>query len=617
MKIDLPSYEGSDLGANYTKKGTEFVVWAPLSNKTLLKLETKPNTFENLEMTREENGVFRLFVKGDLLNRKYKYIVDNNGKIQEANDPWGKGASFNSEYSAVVDINKIVKMGKITPKTQTKTPNEAIVYEVHIRDFTEDKHSDIKDKRHYLGMVEPNRKTTGGRPAGLDYLKFLGITHVQILPIHDYLGADDRDYSKEYNWGYNPISYFALEGSYSKNPEIPMSRLEEFKTMVNEFHKNDIKVIIDVVYNHIYDHETCAMQKIVPNYFLRFFPDGKLSQSSGCGNDLASEKPMMRKMIIESLKYLVDVFDVDGFRFDLMGIMDIDTINQAYDECKALKENIIFYGEGWDMPSALKSEERASMNNAIKMPNIGFFNDFFRDTVKGPTFADTLNKKGYIGGNLSKVDHIPYCLLGSVTNKPFKGKFEFAHQSVNYVECHDNNTLFDKLQASNPEESVETILQRIKLANSLVMYSFGIPFFHMGQEIGQSKFGLENSYNVKKVNNMSWKLLDERWDMACYFSMLTYLRKNKLPFLTYDLAKNIDIFTVQKWGNDILCLYSDKKELIAPYNKIVIIINPTNKNQPYELNDYYTYLSSNTKGLEQVIIKRGIIPACSTQVLFI
>lgn len=617
MDINLPSYNGSDLGANYTKKGTEFVVWAPLSNQTYLNLEIKPNKFTKIEMTKEDNGVFRTFVKGNLLNRRYRYIVNNNGVITETNDPWGKGTSFNSEYSAVVDIEAVKKLGNVIPSTPCESPNDAIVYEVHIRDFTEDKHSDIQDKRHYLGMIEEGRKTLGGHPAGIDYLKFLGITHVQILPIHDYLGADDKDYSLEYNWGYNPISYFALEGSYSKAPEIPMSRLLEFKEMVNGFHKNDIRVIIDVVYNHIYDHETCFMQKLVPDYFLRFFKDGKLSQSSGCGNDLASEKPMMRKMIIESLKYLVEVYDVDGFRFDLMGINDIETINMAYEACKEIKKDIIFYGEGWDMPSALPSEKRASMNNAKKMPNIGFFNDLYRDTIKGPTFPDQLAQKGYIGGNLEKVDLIPYCLLGSVTNKPFKGKFLYAHQSVNYVECHDNNTLFDKLQASNPEEPVETILKRITLANSMVMYSFGIPFFHMGQEIGQSKFGLENSYNVKKVNNMSWALLDERFDMACYFSMIAYLRKFKLPFLRYDIEKNIDIFTVQKWGNDILCLYSDNKELIAPYNKIVIIINPTNKNQPYELDDYYRYLSSNSKGLGEIYIKRGIIPACSTQVLYL
>ena len=612
MNVNYKPYFGDDLGATYTKKGTTFVLWAPASTSVTLNLEEKEHDFRKIPLEQIEEGVFKVEVKGDLLNKKYFYTVINNGKEVITNDPWAKGTSLNSQYSAVVDVDKVMKMKTVKPKYQLRSPMDAIIYELHIRDFTEDKNSDIADKRHFLGLVEENRKTLGGHPAGLDYLKYLGITHIQILPVMDFGGTDDINPMISYNWGYNPISYFALEGSFSHSPAIPQSRLVEFKTMINKLHKNNIRVIMDVVYNHVYEYKHTSWQKLVPDYFFRFNDDGSISQSSGCGNDFASEKPMGRKMIIDSIKYFINVFDVDGFRFDLMGISDYETINMAYEEAKKLKSDIIFYGEGWNMPTALPERLRASADNFEQMPNVGFFNDTFRDVIKGATFD--LGAKGFISGEPINADMIEYVLKGGVVDGPYRHRFLSPNQSINYVECHDNNTLYDKLVVANYGEDDTAILNRIKFANCLVMFSLGVPFFHMGQEIGQSKFGIGNSYNVIKVNNMSYKLLDQRFDMAMYFHLLTALRK-KLNFLREDDIGSISkMFHLRKWNDDLYMALEENSERLKPYSKVMVIINPTSETKHYELDDYYIYISAKKiNNSTPIYTKHGIIPASSMQ----
>lgn len=615
MNVDYKPYFGDDLGATYTKKSTKFVLWAPVSTSVTLNLEEKEHEFRQIPLEEVEQGVFKIEVKGDLLNKKYFYSVINNDKEVITNDPWGKGTSLNSQYSAVVDIEKIKKMKNIKPKYQIKSPVDAIIYELHIRDFTEDKNSDIADKRHFLGLVEENRKTLGGHPAGLDYLKYLGITHIQILPVMDFGGTDDINPMMSYNWGYNPISYFALEGSFSHSPAIPESRLVEFKTMINKLHKNNIRVIMDVVFNHVYEYKNTSWQKLVPDYFFRFNDDGSISQSSGCGNDFASEKPMARKMIIDSIKYFVSVFDVDGFRFDLMGISDYDTINMAYEEAKKIKNDVIFYGEGWNMPTALPERLRASADNFERMPHIGFFNDTYRDVIKGATFD--LGAKGFISGEPINPDMLEYVFKGGVVDGPYRHRFLSPNQSINYVECHDNHTLYDKLIVANYGEDDASILNRIKFANTLTMFSLGVPFFHMGQEIGQSKFGIGNSYNVMKVNNMSYKLLDQRFDMVIYFHLIALLRK-QLSFLREndDVDAIKKMFKLERKESGLYVASEENNIKIAPYQKIMIIINPTNEAKNYELDDYYIHVSAKKiNNTTPIYIKHGILPACSVQLL--
>ena len=610
-------YDGDDLGAIYSKESTSFALWAPLASTVILKIE-EDGAFHHHRMIRGDKGVYRLTLKGDYLNARYHYLVTNSGVTAETNDPYGKGASFNSEYSAVVDIDVIKKMKNIPLKTEMPLKSHAIIYETCIRDFTEDKNTDIVNKGKYLGMVEAGKKTVKGNPAGLDYLKYLGITHVQILPIMDFYGNDDRDISKSYNWGYNPISFFAVEGSYSTIPEDPMNRLIELKTMVDTLHKNDIRVVMDVVYNHLYEYMYTSFEKTVPNYFYRRRPNGLNSCASGCGDDFASERKMARKAIIDSLKYFTEVFDIDGFRFDLMGLMDIETVNRGYETCQKIKKDTIFYGEGWNMGYELPQDQKACSDNASKMPNIGFFNDLYRDVMRGGNFKDNITVPGFVGGDFSRKDQVNYVLRGSTIDIPFGHRFLDYNQSLNYVECHDNNTLYDKLSFSNPNDDEATLLKRVKFANKLVLLSFGMPFIHMGQEIGLSKSGLDNTYNVLKINNMDWKLIDERWEMVEDIKKNISTRKALFEIWAAPKEKKVleQIYT-QYWDNNVIAYYSNKEGLMTGTKKIALLINPTTKMITYELDDYYrAFIDISYKG-DKINMKNGVLPPLGISVLYV
>ncbi len=610
-------YDGDDLGATYSKNETKFCLWAPLASEVRLKFEDKDG-FHLRSMERTDKGVFRVTLKGDYLNARYHYLVTNSGVTSETNDPWGKGVSFNSEYSVVIDVEQIKKMRNIKPTTKINKMSEAIIYETSIRDFTEDKNTDIVNKGKYLGLCETNRKTLKGNPAGLDYLKLLGITHVQILPVMDFYGNDDRDSSKSYNWGYNPISFFALEGSYSTKPEDAMNRLIEFKTMVDTLHKNNLRVVMDVVYNHLYEYMYTSFEKVIPNYFYRRRPNGLPAIASGCGNDFASEKKMARKAIIDSLTYFTDIFDIDGYRFDLMGLMDIETINKGYELCKKIKNDVIFYGEGWNMGAELPFEKKACSENADKMPNIGFFNDLFRDTMRGGNFRDTITEKGFVGGRTDQENVVNYVMRGSTIDIPFAHRFKDYNQSLNYVECHDNNTLYDKLTFSNPDDDEATLLKRVKFANKLVILSFGMPFIHMGQEIGLSKSGLDNTYNVLKLNNMDWKLVDERFEMVNDLINSINLRKYfHTHFKLVDEKGIPNVLDVQYWDNGVVAFSTDKEKNIDGNKKIAVLVNPTLDTKTYELDDYYSVFISLKKGDVGTKMKNGILPPLSVQLLYL
>ena len=609
-------YDGDDLGAIYSSKETSFALWAPTADKVFLKIEEN-NEFHLYKMDRTDKGVYRLTLKGDHLNERYHYIVTVGGITNETNDPYGKGVSFNSEYSAVIDLEKVKEIKNIKPEFQLVENSEAIIYEASIRDFTEDKNTNIVNKGKYLGMVEEGKKTKGGNPAGLDYLKYLGITHLQILPIIDFFGNDDKDISKGYNWGYNPISFFAVEGSYSIDPNNPMSRLIEFKTMVEELHKNNIRVVMDVVYNHLYEFMYTSFEKTVPNYYYRRNATGKIACASGCGDDFASERKMAGKAIIDSLKYFVEIFDVDGFRFDLMGLLDIDTVNKGFEECKKIKKDVIFYGEGWNMGVELPIEKKACSDNAGKLPGIAFFNDSYREIMKGGNFQNNLYVKGFVGGRSDNVLEVNYAIRGSSIDFPYPARFKDPNQSLNYVECHDNHTLFDKLLVSNSDEDTSTLLSRVAFANEIISISMGIPFYHMGQEIGLSKSGLDNTYNVLKVNNMDYKLLDERFEMVTNLKKFLELRRNGNKIFNIKSVNDFNqLFDTQYWNNGVIVYTCDKNAKMPNLKKVIALINPTLEAKTYELDDYYELLVSYGNKGERINIKNGMISPLSVQILY-
>ena len=618
--VDFPDFDlryaylGDDLGAIYSKKETSFAVWAPLAESLSLKL-LDLNDQENILPMQRDGSVYRLKVKGDLLNYKYHYIVNNNGIIYEVNDIYAKGTSLNSKYSVVIDYDSVAKKERILPKTKIENYVNSLIYETHIRDINEDDNNDVVNKGKYLGFIEENRKTAEGHPAGLDYIKYLGVTHVQIQPILDFNSLDDINTKNWYNWGYDPISFFALEGSYSIKPEDATSRLFEFREMVDALHKNDLRVVVDVVYNHIYKSEESDFEKIVPHYYFRKRRNGLLSNASGCGNDFASERVMVRKIIVDSVKYLFSHFDIDGLRFDLMGLLDIKTVKETYDDAKAIKDDIIFYGEGWEMGEELPNDVKASKANADKLLDFAFFNDSYRDIIKGPSSSFNLHERGFICGNIDYKYGVDFAFHACVCDLSYKPIFVTANQSINYLECHDNSTLYDKLLVSNADEEEKTLLERVSLANAILLLSFGVPLVHMGQEIGLSKDGLDNTYNVTKVNNLDYRLVDERFDMVNLFRLMNILARKlsyKNLFKKEDLS---NFFNISHWDNGVYVLSAKEKNVIKNEKEFVVLFNPTDKAITFELDDYYTVIEGDFKG-QEIKTKNCFLPGCNYIMLF-
>ncbi len=613
------TYDGDDLGATYSKESTEFNLWAPISLNVFLKIENNNGEFEEYPMKRTDKGVYRLTLKGDYLGKKYHYVVNNYSYTKECNDPYGKGVSTNSIYSVVVDPNKIEAKKKIPLKTKLESYTDHIIYETHVRDFTEHKGTDIVHKGTYQGFYEEGRKTLQGNPCGLDYLKFIEVTTIQLQPILDYQTVDDTNVANVYNWGYDPISFFSLEGSLSVDPTDPHLRLTEVRELVDTYHKNDLRVTLDVVYNHVYDYLNCDFEKVVPNYFFRRGNTGYIRATSGCGNDFASERPMARKAIIDSLKYLVKTFDFDGFRFDLMGLLDIETITEAYKECKKIKPDIIFYGEGWSMDPDY-GEYRATILNSYKLDNVAFFNDAYRDIIKGPTSDYNLSMTGYVDSNSSYLPSVVYALFGTCVDMDGNVKrFKDVTQSLNFVECHDNHTLYDKLFASNPDDDEETILKRVMLANTIVDLSFGIPFFHMGEEVGLTKHGLGNTYNIVKVNNMNYKTVDERFDMVVKFKTINHLRRTAAPlFKEKDMPKLIKEFDINYDLSPLIIISSTSKKVCPEgIKEVAIIINNQTYGTTLTLDDWFIIYFLNGGVLDyKQWVKELIIPPLSYTILY-
>ena len=586
----------SEFGAFYSKEETTFVLWSPISEKVFLKLEKTENNFVLLPVKRKDKGVYKITVKGDLFNKKYNYVIYQNGVEKEIRDPYGKGTSLNSKYSAVVDLSALDIIEKVKPANEITQPSDSIIYELHIRDFTElDKTNDQPGT--YLGLLNK-----------VDYLKRLGITHVQLLPVHDYFGVDDIT-KDHYNWGYNPTSYFSLEGSYSTYPEEPLARLLEFKKLVSELHKNNIRVIMDVVYNHIYEFQTSDFHKNVPNYYFRRLGK-KVSDGSGCGNDIASERAMVRKHILDSIRFLVETFDVDGFRFDLLGLIDLETSKQIVKLVKSLKPDALLYGEGWDMMTGIQKSEKTCSDNAHLIPEMGFFNDKFRDIVKGSTF--NRYDRGLILGNVSSESNIDDVLCGSV----LQNKYASTNQSINYVECHDNQTLFDKLSYFDDNEELN--LQRVKFANALTILSLGVPFIHMGQEIGLSKCLLDNTYNVPKVNNMDWDLVDARGDMVKYMADLIHVRK-KFGLYKISSVSELQDVNISYLKNGLITIeIKNAKYIHGDYKEALFVINPTTETKTLELKDYYrVYLGANGRTKDESYSKNFISADLTVQILLL
>lgn len=385
-------YDGNDLGSICKEGVTTFRVWAPTADRVILCLYQEghgDNLLKEILMEKQEDGTWYYCIEKDLHGVYYTYQIDIGGSTNEAVDVYAKAVGVNGERGMVVDLERTNPEGWDTDqKPELKQPTDTIIYELHMRDLSSDKSANIKNIGKYIQFTEEGTKTEDGMATGIDHLKEMGITHVHLLPLHDYGSVDEAHLEKtQFNWGYDPVNYNVPEGSYSTDPFHGEVRIKEFKEMVQALHKNGIRVIMDVVYNHTYKNIDSNLNKTVPGYYYRMEEDGTFANGSGCGNETASDHKMMRKYMVDSVCYFAKEYHVDGFRFDLMAIHDIDTVNAIAKEVKKIDPTILLYGEGWaSQPPLLDKEKLAFKDNAAKMPEVGMFSDDIRDTVKGNVF---------------------------------------------------------------------------------------------------------------------------------------------------------------------------------------------------------------------------------------
>lgn len=539
-KVD--DFDIKRLGSFYTKDKTIFRVFAPETEQLYLVINSK-----KYEM-HKNHFYFEIALGGDLEKVKYCYVNDNGICFK---DPF----SYYSDehYSYVLDTNKFIK-DKVIPEEIKDT----IIYEASVRDFSCTNSYTGKNKRKLLAFSEDGLILDGCK-IGLDYLKDLGITHLQLLPIF----AFDLD-KAEYNWGYNPIAYNYVHKDYINESDNPYAYINEPRYVVNKLHENNIRVTLDVVFNHVYEHTKFDLEKMLPGHVFRYKADGSLAEGSFCGNEIKSEDIFIREYLCEMSQRYIELFDIDGIRIDQMGILDCDCVNAILDKCKAVKQDFILYGEGWNMGDVLDINKRAALINADKIKNVKMFNDYFRDTM--------IN---YCSGNDALKNEVKQILSGNSNNMQY-------NQTINYVECHDDYTFFDRISKFKDEEPMWMNVRRCILALSLVMISRGTPFIHAGEEFLRTKKLNRNSYNSNEsINKIDWNRRVEYNDVCEYLKDLISIRKDN------------DEFTKQ----NVIVSFEDYYEcLIYHLDDLKIIINPCMWDHIY--NDgklYHVLLDANGK----------------------
>ncbi|KAF2956020.1 type I pullulanase [Marinitoga sp. 38H-ov] len=602
--LDNFYYNGNDLGITYSKNNTIFKVWSPISKNAELLLYKDYNSIipdKIYKMEKSKEGVWFVKVNGDLKGMYYKYRFFSYGKYRETVDPYSIAVSVNSEKSAVIDLKDT------NPENWDKdikpifiNPEDAIIYEIHVKDFTINKNSGVKEELRgkYLGLVQENTVGPGGVKTGLEHLKELGITHVHIMPIQDIYFIDETKFKEQYGWGYDPKLYNVPDGFYSINPFDPNSRIKEVKEMIKKFHENNIRVILDVVYNHTaVVGEGSAFDQTVPYYYYRTDDTGHYTNGSGVGNEIATERPMVRKFIVDSVKYWANEYHIDGFRFDLMGLIDKDTIELITKELHNIDDSILIYGEPWTGGGKLlfgKGDQKGL--------KVAVFNDDIRNAIRGSVFDAKV--KGFGLGSLGKEIKIKRGVVGSIEyDSRIRLWASDPEETINYVSNHDNNTLWDKnalalgyepWKESIPSE-VENLLKKSqKFSNAIILTSQGIAFLHGGVDFARTKNGDHNPYNKEKPNVFDWSRKEKYYDIFEYYVGLIELRKEHPAFRMTDaemIKEHIEFINTPKkrmvayiiknnanndtWKN-ILVIYnanSSKVQFNLPKGKWNVVVN--------------------------------------------
>ena len=541
--LSYPYYGGNDLGVTYSKTHTTIRIWAPTANIVELRIYKQSQGGSAIridQFEQGENGTWIINLHGDLNGYFYTIRVnDNIGWLNETPGIDAKAVGINGHRGLIFDPEPTNPEGWDDDKrVHCDHATDAIIYELHVRDFSISPSSGITNKGKYLAFTESGTLSPDGLKTGVDHLKELGITHVHLLPVYDFFTVDEQAPHETYNWGYDPQNFNAPEGSYSTNPNTA-TRILELKMLVQALHKAGIGVIFDVVYNHTYHTRRSYFNQTVPGYYYRQKSNGTFSNASGCGNEMATERGMVHKFILDSLYYWATEFHADGFRFDLMGIYDLETMNQIRARMDSISPSILLYGEGWTADkSPLAETWRAVKTNVSRLYRVAVFNDDFRDGLKGNGFDP--KSKGFVSGKTIQEENIKFGIAGACFHPQIVyGYVEHSKspwatepwQCVNYASCHDNYTLYDKLVLSSPEASEEEISRMILLAGALVLTSQGIPFLHAGTEMAYSKQGDHNSYkSADEINQIDWKRKKTYNQIFQYYQALINLRKTHPAF---------------------------------------------------------------------------------------
>ena len=603
MLYDTPEFEkkftysGDDSGVRWTPEASCFRLWAPTASAVFV------NLFENgsgpylesvQEMTRDELGTWIARIPGDLNGKYYTYTVIVMGMTLEAADPYAGSSGVNGRRSMIVNFAGTNPDGwEAVGHVNLESPTDAVLYEVHIRDATIHENSGIKNKGKYLGLAETGTKNPDGQLTGLSHFKELGVTHVHLMPVYDFFTVDETKLTEpQYNWGYDPINYNVPEGSYSTNPNDGAIRVRELKRMIKAFKEQEIGVVTDVVYNHTYKTSDSDFNKIVPGYFYRTDRIGHHSNGSGCGNETASERSMVRKFIIDSVRHWAKEYKIDGFRFDLMGLHDIETMNEIRNELDSIDPSILMYGEGWTGGnSLLDSSTAATKTNAPKLNRIGFFNDNSRDAIKGDNFHS--EQTGFITGNYRAKESVEFGIVGAVfhpgidyTRINYNGFAwaSYAWHCVNYAAAHDNLTLYDKLLQSRPDLGEQEYKKLTNLASAIVLTSQGIPFLMLGIDMMRSKKGEHNSYNAPDaVNQIDWSNKTKYRDVFLYHQGLIRLRKAHPAFRMVsaeEIRRNLNFITTNE---NMIAFTLNHNANDDPWRTILVVLNAGTNPETLEL----------------------------------
>ena len=529
MALLVPQSMNARTGVNYTPGASAFTVETN-DNAQQVKLRIyndglggKPVKTINMKRDKAGGTLWQATVKGNLNGKFYTFDVKYDGKfLGECPGIWATAVGVNGKRGAIVDMDETNPQGWNADKRPNIAAKDLILYEMHHRDFSIDESGDFTYKGKFLALTEPR---------AIEHLKALGVNAVHILPSFDYASVDETRLDKpQYNWGYDPVNYNVPEGGYSTDPYKPEVRIREFKQMVQALHQAGIKVILDVVYNHTWNIEGSNFQRTRPDYFYRKNADGTYSNGSGCGNETASEREGMRQFMVESVKYWVDEYHIDGFRFDLMGVHDVQTMNSIR---AAVPQDIFIYGEGWSAGSCAYSGDLAMKANVNKMAGIAAFSDEMRDALRGPW--DSNSKAAFLGGVKGNAESLKFGIVGAIQHpgvdysKVNYSKEAYATeptQMIAYVSCHDDMCLVDRLKASIKDITIDELIRLDLMAQTVVMTSQGVPFMLSGEEMLRDKKGVHNSYeSPDSINHLDWNNLERYPQVMEYYKNLIALRK--------------------------------------------------------------------------------------------